>query len=48
MEKLFKTKKEIEITMQIITEWLEKHPDNDKAELAEKLLNRLDYIHMNW
>lgn len=44
----FKTKKEIETAIEIIAEWLEKHPNDEKAELAKKLLSRLDYILMTW
>lgn len=41
-------KEEIEPIMEILDQWMAKHPDDEKQEVAMKLFHILDFIHMTW
>lgn len=48
MEDLFESRRDIEDLMLIIREWQEDHPKDSKADYAEELFDKLDYLHMVW
>lgn len=48
MDELFEERRDIETMMMILQEWKEEHPDDPKADYAEKVLDKLDYLHMVW
>lgn len=48
MENLFESRRDIENLMLILREWQEDHPQDSKADYAEELFNKLDYLHMVW
>ena len=48
MEDLFESRRDVETLMLIIQEWQEDHPRDDKADFAEEIFKKLDYIHMVW
>ena len=41
-------KSEIEPLMMILDEWMAEHPDDEKQELAQKLIFILYAMHMSW
>lgn len=48
MENLLESRREIENLMLILQEWQKDHQNDSKTELSEKLLDKLDYLHMVW
>ena len=48
MDELFQSRREIEKVMQIIQEWQDEHPGDEKNEFAEEFHGRLDVLHMSW
>lgn len=44
----FESRREIEDVMVILQEWKKEHQVDSKAEIAEELLQKLDYMHMCW
>nr|CDL67217.1 unnamed protein product [uncultured bacterium] len=49
MDELFENgRRDIETMMMILQEWKEEHPNDSKADYAEKALDKLDYLHMVW
>lgn len=48
MDELFESRRDVENLMLILQEWQKDHPHDSKAEYAEELFGKLDYIHMVW
>lgn len=48
MDEIFTSRREVEMLMLILQEWQNEYPRDNKAEYAEELFNKLDYIHMVW
>ena len=48
MENIFDSRREVEYLMLILQEWIKEHPQDNKAEYANELFDKLDYIHMVW
>lgn len=39
---------EIEPLMAILSEWMKDHEDDEKTEVAQRLYDILDIMHMSW
>lgn len=48
MYELFESRRNVEDLMLILQQWIKEHPKDNKAEYAEELFEKLDYIHMTW
>lgn len=48
MDELFESRRDVENLMLILQEWQKDHPHDSKAEYAEELFDKLDYIHIVW
>ena len=44
----FESRREIEDVMTILQEWKKEHKKDNKLEIAEEFLKKLDYMHMCW
>lgn len=45
---LFENRHEIEDTMLILKQFMEEHPEDEKAAHAQVLFDRLEVLHLTW
>lgn len=48
MPELFESRCQVENAMLILKQFWEEHPKDEKAEYAQELFDKLDYLHMVW
>lgn len=48
LDYIFTSRRDVEALMLIIQEWQKAHKRDEKAEYADELFDKLDYLHMVW
>ena len=48
IDELFECRYEVADLGEVLNEWLESNPNSDKKDFVEKILSKLEFIHMVW